>query len=666
MSLAWKLKRLRVMGPAEIAFRVARTMQTSLESVRAGRPAPVPAPALDRWGSPWPGLVHCEMQPESYLAQADRILAGRFDVFEMRDLALGFPPDWNREPRTGIRPPMAFGKAIDYRRRDVVGDVRCLWELNRHLELVTLAQAYHLGGGEKYLRGCATMLQSWFEDCPYPLGGNWVSSLEHAVRLLNWAVAWHLLGGKDSPMFQGAEGERLRRNWLEMVFRHSVFISGNFSRHSSANNHLFGEYVGLFVAAVTWPCWRHSEGWRELARAGIEEEARRQVAPDGVDREQSVWYHHEVADMMVLAGLLGRANGVEFSPSFWDRLERMLEFIAALADVAGRLPMIGDSDDAHMVRFVPAPDFDVFRSLLATGAALFRRGDFRHKAGHCDDKTRWLIGPQADSAFAAAVRVPPGRREFPDGGYWILVDRVGDPAREIHVVVDAGALGYLGIAAHGHADALSLVLSAAGREILVDPGTYAYGAEPRWREHFRGTSAHNTVRIDGLDQSVSGGAFLWVRHASARCEDFREASGLDVWVGSHDGYCRLPDPVMHRRRVELDKDAGEVRVTDSFACGREHAGELFWHFAEDCRVAIHDGNLRIENGPVFAMLEVSGADGNLTLVHGDEAVPQGWVSRSYGTRTPAWVAVWHGRIGPGTVWRTRISILRPDAAGAGR
>lgn len=659
VDLAWKIRRLRVMGVREIAFRSGRAMQAAVESLFARHPEVVPAPDMAAFGQPWPGLASCDARAETYFAAADRVLAGRFDVFELRDLDLGFPPDWNREPRTGIRPPMTFGKTIDYRRRSVVGDVRYLWELNRHLELVTLAQAYHLGGGEKYAEGCAAMLRSWFEACPYPLGGNWISALEHAVRLLNWAVTWHLLGGHGAPVFAGAEGGRLRQDWLAMIYRHCRFIAGHLSRHSSANNHLFGEYVGLFVASVTWPCWRRSAGWRETARAGIEAEARRQVAPDGVNREQSVWYHHEVADMMTLAGLLGRANGIDFSPSFWDRLERMLEFIAALADAGGALPMIGDSDDAHMVRFVPDPAFDVFRSLLATGAGLFSRRDFRDRAGHCDDRTRWLLGQQADAEFAAADAAPPRRPAFPEGGYWILADRPGDPEREVRVVADAGALGYLGIAAHGHADALSLVLSVAGREILVDPGTYAYGAEPRWREYFRGTAAHNTVRIDGLDQSVSGGAFLWIRHAEARCELFREEPALDTWVGSHDGYWRLSDPLRHRRRIELDKAARQVRVTDSFQCRRDHRAELYWHFSEHCDVRAEGGFLRVANGPVVAWFSMEGAEEGPLLVRGDEATPQGWVSRSYGTRVPAWVAIWRGRVGPETEWRTGISLGEP-------
>jgi len=138
---------------------------------------------------------------------------------------------------------------------------------------------------------------------------------------------------------------------------------------------------------------------------------------------------------------------------------------------------------------------------------LFARADFKAKAGAFDDKSRWLLGDEAAARFAAldarSARLPV-RRDFPHAGYHVLGEGFETP-REVRIVADAGPLGFLSIAAHGHADALSFTLSAGGCPILIDPGTFAYHTERRWRDYFRGTAAHNTVRIDGVDQSVSGG-----------------------------------------------------------------------------------------------------------------------------------------------------------------
>src|SRR5207249_6082019 len=137
-------------------------------------------------------------------------------------------------------------------------------------------------------------------------------------------------------------------------------------------------------------------------------------------------------------------------------------------------------------------------------------------------------------------------REFADGGYYILGERFETPD-EVRLIVDAGPIGYQAIAAHGHADALAFTLSLGGKEFLVDPGTFAYHTEPLWRAYFRGTSAHNTVRIDGEDQSQPGGKFMWLAKANAACAAFDTSTTEDVFEGWHDGYLRLPDPVMHRR-----------------------------------------------------------------------------------------------------------------------
>src|SRR5258708_15718648 len=123
--------------------------------------------------------------------------------------------------------------------------------------------------------------------------------------------------------------------------------------------------------------------------------------------------------MMLLCLIFGQANGIDFSNHFRKRLELMLEFIAAVMDAGGHVPMVGDSDDAVMVRLSREPEFCPYRSLLATGAVLFGRGDFKAKAGRFDEKTRWLLGDSASVRFRALpVRgVEPARLGFSEGGY---------------------------------------------------------------------------------------------------------------------------------------------------------------------------------------------------------------------------------------------------------
>lgn len=666
--LQWTLRRLRAMSPRELGFRLRRKVQEDAE--RAGIGLARPSAPAGVSGPPWVAPLPRGFDTQRYTLAADRILDGRFDVFALENAPLGFPPRWNRDPKTGIEAPLEFGFGLDYRDAARVGDVKYLWEINRHLELVTLAQAWHLTADARYARGARVLVDSWLADCPYPCGVNWCASLEHAIRLVNWAFAWQLLGAEGAPIFQAEEGQAFRRRWLDSVYRHCHFVARHFSRHSSANNHLLGEATGLFIACLTWPLWPESSRWLSQARADLEREALQQNFEDGVNKEQAVWYHHSVADMLLIAGLFARANGCDFDSRYWGTLESMLDFVASIMDVEGGVPAIGDADQGVLVRLVPAARTwpGVYRSLLAAGAVLFERPEFRLKAGGLDDKTRWLLGDEAAARFEAldpsGARLPV-RRSFPRGGYYILGDRLETP-EEIRIVADAGALGYLSIAAHGHADALAFTLTVGGTPFLVDSGTFAYHTERDWRHYFRGTSAHNTVMVDGEDQSVFAGPFLWLQHADATVDEFVCSPGLQVLVAHHDGYQRLADPLTHRRTWRYDTESATLSICDELLCAGEHTAEIFWHFAPECQVTSENGRVVAERDDIRVELE-SSDNVTVALVRGRSPGrpgerPLGWVSSGFDLKAPATTVVGVGRIRGNTRLEARLRIRRRPAA----
>jgi hypothetical protein len=648
MNLRWVLNRMRAMGVRELRHRSVQHLHARAQ--RAGLGLVKPLPAGSARGKPWIAAWPQGIASATYQEAADRILSGKFRLFGDRDWALGFPPDWNRDPSSGRRAPLTFGKTLNYRDASAVGIIKYLWEPNRHLELVTLAQAWRLTGQARFATGCRFLLDSWIEQCPYMMGPNWTSSLELALRLVNWSCAWHLLGGDEMPLFQDEDGAAFKVRWLSAVRQHCHFIVGHLSLFSSANNHLLGELLGLLIGSMSWPCWPESPRWRERARQSFEEQALLQNGVDGVNKEQAIWYQHEVADMMLLAGLTGRANGYDFSEAFWDRLEAMLDFIASCMDVGGNVPAFGDADDAVIVRFDPAPGLRPYHSLLASGSVLFGRGDFKYKAQVFDDKSRWLLGDAAALRFASIASDPSGqgsRRCFEAGGYYILGSDF-ESAREVRVIVDAAPLGYLALAAHGHADALSLVLSVGGYPVLVDPGTYSYDTQSKWRDYFRGTSAHNTVRVDYQDQSVSGGAFLWNRHAVARCVAFDVGAEEQRVLAEHDGYRRLPDPVLHRREVIYRPAARLVTVTDEIRCAAPHHIEIFWHFANECRLSLNaDSATATREGAALALNWPEPLTAR--VLRGSDDPPQGWVSPRFDTKVPADTLIVSGSISG--VWR---------------
>ena len=295
-----------------------------------------------------------------------------------------------------------------------------------------------------------------------------------------------------------------------------------------------------------------------LARAGRSANSnsrpRRQYSRDGVNREQAFAYHVFSAEFLFVAGLAGQAWGQPFSRAYWDSLRRGLRFLRSVRDAGGHVPMVGDADDGIVFRLGPDGE-DRAAQLLALGDAVFKGGP----AGAAG--VRWLLHALAGPAPGTARRRVRHRLGLPRRRLPAVRRRFGEP-REIKGMLDCGPLGYLGIAAHGHADALALTLSVAGEQCLVDPGTYSYWQEPKWRDYFRGTSAHNTVRIDGLDQSVSGGRFMWLQEGGGRIERMPQSPGDFDFRGSHDGYLRLADPVRHLRSVRFDaatRDPGGAR-----------------------------------------------------------------------------------------------------------
>ena len=189
----------------------------------------------------------------------------------------------------------------------------------------------------------------------------------------------------------------------------------------------------------------------------------------------------------------------------------------------------------------------------------------------------------------------------------------GAPDDEIWCRVDHGPHGFLSIAAHAHADALSIELRCGGVEVLVDPGTYTYQGEAAWRSYFRSTIGHNCLELAGKDQSIQGGPFLWTRAAGrGRFDERPRRRAKAVWRAAHEGYLRLSPGARHERTVTLDREARRVLVEDALDGAGEHGCRLAFHLgpAVDCHL---DGIGRSSPGrPHRQMARADAVTGRLT------------------------------------------------------
>lgn len=657
-GLGWYWRRLRLMSGAEILHRIVSVGQVQAEK-RGLLPLPQvpPRSAAPRAVAPAASVGPIGIaDARPYLERADAVLRGELDVFVRAAVAIGNPPDWLRDPLTGTRLPLEHGASMAIVGRAERFDIKGVWEPARHQQWPWLVQAWLLGGDTRYLDGLREQLRSWLDANPFPLGPHWASALEPALRLINWSWIWRMTGGADGPLFAG-QTELLER-FYAAVYLQQRFIAGHLSLHSSANNHLVGEAAGWFVAARTWPLWPVSARWQQRAHALLEREIERQHSPDGVNREQAFNYQGFVNELFLAAALVPPEATALFSDAYWRRLELAVEFPAHVADARGELPQFGDADDGAALKLTPAAK-PQWREQMALLAVLRGRGDFKTHAGRHDDALTWWLGADAPARWDAQPAAPfAARRDFRAGGYMVLGDGAQTPPAEaVRIVADVGPLGYLSIAAHGHADALSFTLSVGAQPLLVDPGTGCYSAVPAWRRWFRSTAAHNTVQLDGEDQSQSAGPFMWMRHARTCLLEWSEGAngGVQRLAAEHDGYARLAAPIVHRRRWSYDAATHRLEVRDEFAGSGRHAARWHWHFAPDVEVKLVDGTLLASaGGHRLTMRLPEGVQAR--LARGDEATPAGWYSGSYLRREPATCCIVEAEVAAGREWLTVLEI----------
>lgn len=511
----------------------------SLPAGCASRTAALPDPALLR-------------QRIAGTPQAARIAALAAEIRSRRFRLLGIthefaaPTRWRRDWISGIETPAIYFRRIPYLDAARAGDHKVIWELNRHQHLVLLAQDVLLHDDAASLALLEAELTSWLGENPFQCGINWASALEVAFRALSWMWIAHLAGDRI--------GEPLRGRFLNGLYQHGHHLAHNLSFYFSPNTHLLGESVALHALGVVFPDWPEAERWRALGHRTVAEQLERQIEPDGSHFERSSYYHVYALDMIVFhAHLAGCAA------AWREPVQRMCRFLDALLGPRRLLPLIGDDDGGRF--FHPFGEHAAYgrASLAAAG------GPWRFDNADAGDLANWWFAEPPRVSEGAARQA----QHFADSGLAVFED--GDA----QIVFDTGNFGR-GSAGHSHSDALSVIVNAGGREILIDPGTYTYVADPAAREAFRGSAGHNTVRVNGLDQATPSGPFAWTGRPETELTEWAPGPDIDRAAA----VCRYGG-FTHRRLIVFDKRARTLAVEDEVeGPAGEHTVEIFWHPAD--------------------------------------------------------------------------------------
>jgi len=512
-------------------------------------------------------------QSESQLVErADAIVDGKFDLLGFRSISFGDPIDWHLEPISGKRVPVVHWSRLDFLDVDVAGDKKIIWELNRHQYFSTLGQAYWLTGDERYATTFTEHLESWMDANPPKLGINWASSLEVAFRSISWLWGFYFFKSSSS-----LTAETFERAW-KFLYLNARHLESYLSTYFSPNTHLTGEALGLFFLGTLLPEFKEAKRWRELGSRILIEQLPAHVKGDGVYFEQSSYYHRYTADFYLHFLLLSRANNFALPSQVEESLVKLLDHLMYITRPDGTTPLFGD-DDGGRLTMLDDRATDDFRGTLAVGSVVFNRGDYKFVAENAAETLLWLMGVNGLGRFDCLAAAQPAQtsKAFVDGGYFVMRDGWTDNAN--YLLFDCGPHGSLNCG-HAHADALSFDLASNGRTTLTDPGTYTYTGSKEFRDWFRSSHAHNTVTVDDESSSVPNGPFSW--RTKARCSLLRWISEerFDFVSGEHDGFLRLPSPVILRREVLfLKRDYWIIRdVLDS---SNQHRLDVRFHY--DCQ-----------------------------------------------------------------------------------
>jgi Heparinase II/III-like protein len=216
-------------------------------------------------------------------------------------------------------------------------------------------------------------------------------------------------------------------------------------------------------------------------------------------------------------------------------------------------------------------------------------------------------------------------RAFEASGLYVMASGLS----RTQLVARAGQMGALQ-AGHSHSDLLSLNLSISGQECLSDPGTFRYVSETGDRDQFRGTSAHNTVQIDGVDQAEAGNSFSWVSLPDVRVLHWFQGHTFDLLAAKHSGYQRLAAPATHNRWIVFLKTRFWF-VRDVVEGEGRHLLEMNWHLAPPFV-------WKEDAASIFLATRSASSDCAVTLLSTEDrncsrSIRRGSYSQAYGTKT---------------------------------
>lgn len=565
-----------------------------------------------------------EWLPEKTIAEANAILEGRWRYFSHTIYTVGFPPNWHYNPMTGQTLPADrhWSQISDLAN----GDIKLVWEANRFSVVYTLVRAYKLSGDERYAEGFWALIEDWASHNPPNSGPNWKCGQEASLRVMAWCFG--LYGFAGSPY---STPER-NATMAAMLAAHAERIERNISyARSQKNNHAVSEGMGLWTIGLLFPEFSRSVHWKRFGKQVLEEEAERQIYPDGAYVQHSMNYHRVMLHDYIWALRLGEINGESLSTEALAHVHNAVEFLFQFLDVdSGGVPNYGSNDGALLLPLNNC-DYTDYRPIIQAGMMLLEKKRIL-TGGPWDEDLVWLFGVDVlEAAFESRV---PEDFAAETGGYYTLR---GENSWGMIRCVDF-------IDRPSQADQMHFDLWWKGINIACDAGTHMYNAQPPWNNGLASTGVHNTALLEQYDQMSRHGPFLWLGWPKdVQTAEIRSEHGLlACWIGeSRHFHHAIPDGVVHRRNiVQLPADAW--LVIDSLPnINSTHPVRTHWLLQDFPYYASHQNDrslhltLETPRGEYTVQVGCSNADTTTMISRATEDGVAGWQSLYYAYKQPA-------------------------------
>lgn len=607
MKLRWYFHRLRKMSVRELPRRIIEQFLTFVS---------------------WLAFMSLE-RPYSHFANAPLVLLPlpgvripvdpkRYQVYR-RTIDLTGPVDWYSAEGKSDNWPGSYYASINYSSGNPWGDIRTNWELNR-LQFLPAMAVLDEGLARQ-------LLEDWLEKTPYLQGPSYASSMEVAIRWMSiyWAVC----------LLKEPLGHQLKRNVEGLCVASGRFIEKRLSTHSSAGNHLIVEAVGLFWLGKALETTEQGNAWISTGRQILWEQALRQILPDGTGKEQSFWYLGFVLDALFHYLLLEDRTSVP--KEVLQRIGNALDFVDKTLLPDGSFFDFGDRDDGCIFRSDWRYEESPFPGLLNLGSSFFQKTHWHRDSPTAVRRLKFwgyetLRSPDSTAVSKAETRPAASKViTYKDGGMTLI--KQGDG----RLLFRHSKLGLEPTYGHGHADALSVLLTWKNVPVLIDAGTGPYNGDPKIRDFFRSTIAHNTIEVEGVSQARILGPFMWDQ--SYECVlNAATDSPIPCAEAYHDAY-QQRFGIIHVRRIEWPVP-DTIEIWDRFPeKGRRVRCKGAFHIGK-CNRIDQDGSRMLIVFDRFTVSLALPKEFDVAVYRASTEPFLGWRSTLYGSLEPSYSIVY--------------------------